>query len=204
MPTELQDDLDQCSVFLDMNWSDSGMYASLLCDDGRRWFMCFDKGNLVWNKVHLVFRSPITKEDLSGDLEVSPHGHALAVEVPTARVEGEECCQLLHWNFSGDGGDTTVHILDFSAPRQPSEFSEHRTIAWHPIPSMDVYAVSDGGQLGLYCTATNSCLANWSFWQSFQHVVTSRLDRISWASHGRELTLIFKEHGELRLKFGSP
>ena len=67
MPVELQDELDQCSVFMDLVSSVGGMYASLQCDASLRRFMCVETGNLVWSKVPVVPSCLTTNEGFSGD-----------------------------------------------------------------------------------------------------------------------------------------
>ena len=167
--------------------------------------MRFDGGGLVYSQLLAVplylARSP--NVTIHGDLHYPPDGRAPAVEILYTQAEDNNS-KLLVRHLSGRQAEATFwNVLDFPVPALSPDQSQSPQVVWHPSPSICVCAVAFAGQLGLFCAATDSSLCSWATGRAFQRPAMSHLDGVSWASHGFQLSLTFKDDGELRLECDS-
>lgn len=215
MPADINAELDECCLAMALSWSANSQYATLLSADGsRRWFMCFDKGRLAYSQsqvIPLPLVAPPTSLAEDDPIEVffSPHGRALAAEVALP-LKTPSSPKLLLWDFAGNGPAAFVHVLSLSESVQLENPRYTSLVAWHPSPSIDIVAFSDGAQLGLFSAATKSCLCCWSSRQLLgaegqpsPALHPWDLRKLFWASHGCQLVLLFCDNKQLTLDFDS-
>lgn len=215
LPADINLELDQCSLTYALSWSDDGRYATLLSEDGsRRRFMCFEEGRFAYSRAQAIPLpgacppNSLLRED---ELQIvfSPHRRALAAEI-TFTVEAPHNLKLLLWHFGEDEPAASHHLLELPDSTQPvaSQLSAH--LDWHPSPSLDIVAFTDGAQLGLFSAATHTCLCSWSIRQLLgahrqqsPAVSVLSLDKLAWAAHGCQLMIYLTGGEQLMLDFDS-